>query len=83
MNIYPAEIEAILKQDARVKEALAYGFCNQLGTQIGVKIVGTFDSIEDVKRLCVKALPSFQVPSVIELLDELPKNGSGKIIRRA
>lgn len=83
MNIYPAEIEATLKQDARVKEAFAYGFCNQLGTQIGVKIVGTFDSIEDVKRLCVKALPSFQVPSAIELLDELPKNGSGKIIRRS
>ena len=39
-------------------------------------------SSEEVKQFCMKALPSFQVPSVIELVDELPKNGSGKIVRR-
>ena len=83
MNIYPAEIEAALKNDTRVKEVLVYGYGNIFGTQIGLKIVGDFDSVEEVKRLCVKVLPSFQVPSIIELLDELPKNGAGKIIRRA
>lgn len=82
MNVYPAEIEGVLKQDPRVKEVLVYGFCNSFGTQIGMKLVGEFSSTEEVKQLCMKALPSFQVPSVIELVDELPKNGSGKIIRR-
>jgi long-chain acyl-CoA synthetase len=47
-----------------------------------MKLVGEFASTEDVKQLCMKVVPSFQVPSVIELVDELPKNGSGKIIRR-
>jgi len=82
MNIYPAEIETALKQDERVKEVLVYGFHNPLGTQIGLKIVGDFSSVEDVKSLCAKKLPSFQVPSYIEILEELPKNSSGKIIRR-
>lgn len=82
MNVYPAEIEGVLKQDPRVKEVLVYGFHNSFGTQIGMKLVGDFSSTEEVKQLCMKALPSFQVPSVIELVDELPKNGSGKIIRR-
>ena len=82
MNIYPAEIEGVIKQDPRVKEVLAYGFHNSFRTQIGMKLVGEFSSAEEVKQLCMKALPSFQVPSVIELVDELPKNGSGKIIRR-
>lgn len=82
MNIYPAEIEEMLKQDARVKEVLVYGYRNDLGTQIGMKIVGDFSSAEGVKQLCMNVLPSFQVPSTIELVDELPKNGSGKIIRR-
>ena len=82
MNIYPAEIEGVIKQDPRVKEVLAYGFHNSFGTQIGMKLVGEFSSAEEVKQLCMKVLPSFQVPSVIELVDELPKNGSGKIIRR-
>ena len=82
MNIYPAEIEAELKKDPRVKEVLIYGINNQFGTQIGLKMVGDFKSVEDIKQLCVSSLPSFQVPSIIELTDELPKNGSGKIIRR-
>lgn len=83
MNVYPAEIEGIIKQDARVKEVLVYGFRNSLGTQIGMKLVGDFSSAEEIKQLCVQVLPSFQVPSAIELVDELSKNGSGKIIRRS
>ena len=82
MNIYPTEIEARLKKDPRVKEALVYGFDNQFGTQIGLKIVGDFESIHEVKKLCASALPSFQIPVDIEILDELPKNASGKVIRR-
>ena len=82
MNIYPAEIEGAIKQDPRVKEVLVYGFHNSFGTQIGMKLVGEFSSPEEVKQLCMQVLPSFQVPSIIELVDELPKNGSGKIIRR-
>lgn len=83
MNIYPAEIEGVLKQDPRVKEVLAYGFNNSLGTQIGIKLVGDFSSVNDAKQLCLRLLPPFQIPTKIDLVDELAKNGSGKIIRRA
>ena len=82
MNVYPAEIEGVLKQDPRVKEVLVYGYRDSIGTQIGTKLVGDFSSTEEVKQICMKLLPSFQVPATIELMDELPKNGSGKIIRR-
>lgn len=82
MNVYPAEIEGVIKQDPRVREVLVYGFQNSFGTQIGMKLVGEFSSTAEVKQLCLKILPSFQVPSIIELVGELPKNGSGKIIRR-
>lgn len=82
MNIYPAEIEETIKQDVRVKEVLVYAYHNNIGVQIGMRIVGDFSSSEEVKQLCMTALPSFQIPSSIELVDELPKNGSGKIVRR-
>ena len=82
MNIYPAEIEGTLKQDPRVREVLAYGVHNQLGMQIGLKISGDFSSVNEVKLLCAKLLSSYQNPTYIELLNELPKNGSGKIIRQ-
>lgn len=82
MNIYPAEVEAELKKDRRVKDVLVYGFENRFGTQIGLKIAGEFASVDDVKQFCIGVLPAFQVPSSIDLVDELPKNSSGKVIRR-
>lgn len=81
MNIYPAEVEYELKRDSRVKEVLVYGFDTISGKQIGMKIVGDFLSVDEVRKLCIEHLPLFQIPQVIELVDELPKNGSGKIIR--
>lgn len=83
MNIYPAEIENTLKRDGRVREALVYKVeTTHMGTQIGLKIVGDFRSIDEVKQLCGKLLPKYQMPMVMEILDELPKNGSGKVIRK-
>ena len=81
MNVYPAEIENVLKQDMRVKEVLVYGYRDGVGTQIGMKLAGNFSSVEEIKQLCIKILPAFQNPTRIELVDELPKNGSGKVIR--
>lgn len=83
MNIYPQEIESALKMDSRVRDVLAYKTENaKTGVQIGLKISGDFTDTDEVKALCNDLLPSFQIPTVIELLDELPKNGSGKIVRR-
>lgn len=82
MNIYPQEIESELKKDTRTKEALAYGYREKDSTQIGLKISGDFVSIEKVRELCKAVLSPYQMPARIELLDELPKSGSGKVIRK-
>lgn len=83
MNIYPQEIEAALRRDARVREVMAYGYKTPGGqTQIGLQIAGAFSSVDEVRQLCGKLLPAYQVPLTVELLPELAKNGSGKIRRR-
>ena len=82
MNIYPAEIEAALKADPRVKEVLAYGIESKHGMHIVLKIAGDFNSVSEVKKLCSECLPYFQIPNYIEITPEISKNGSGKIIRR-
>ena len=83
MNIYPQEIEATLKQDSRVDDVLAYGCTTpQLGIQIGLKIVGRFSNTDEVKALCSKLLPKFQMPTKIEIVNEIQKNGSGKKVRK-
>ena len=82
MNIYPVEIESVMKLDIRTKDVLVYGIKTRYGTQIGMTISGDYKSIEEVKRACMDYLPPFQVPAFISIVEELPKNGTGKIIRR-
>ena len=83
MNIYPQEIECALNSDPRVRELYVRGYRDdKLGTMIELNIAGDFSGICEVKQLCRKLLPAYQMPTRINLMDELPKNGSGKIIRR-
>ncbi len=83
MNIYPQEVEEALKADSRVREVCVWGDTDrETGTQIVLNIAGDFADISAVKELCRVYLPAYQMPTKIHLMDELPKNGSGKIIRR-
>ena len=83
MNIYPQEIESALKLDYRVKDVFVRGYTDdKLGVQIELNITGDFSDVSEVKDLCCINLSAYQVPTRINLLDEIPKNGSGKIIRR-
>ena len=81
MNIYPQEIENALIQDSRVQDVLAYGTKDTDVTKIGIKIRGNFNNTKEVKEMCIKLLPTYQIPNLIEIVDEIPKNGSGKKIR--
>ena len=83
MNIYPQEIEAEMKKDPRTTDVLVYNAGNEKqGAQIGMDICGAFKDKRDVHELCMKLLPPYQIPTTINLLESLEKNGSGKIIRR-
>ena len=83
MNIYPQEIENTLKQDEQIRDILAYGEKNEaVSEKIHIKVV-TALSKSDVFEMCRKHLSSYQWPDVIEIVDEIPKNASGKVIRNA
>lgn len=82
MNIYPQEIENTLLSDERTHEVLAYAIPDAMsGQKIGIKIVGNYRSKNEVLQLCRELLPPYAVPSVIEIVDELVKSASGKVIR--
>ena len=83
MNIYPAEIENTLSTDGRVREIQVYGYNKNSTQEIGMKISGDFCSVDEVMKMCKQYLPSYQVPSKIELVSELEKNAGGKRKRSA
>ena len=83
MNIYPQEVEGALRTDPRVHEVYVHGELDEkYGTQIVLNISGEFSDLLEVKELCKKWLPAYQMPTKFNLLPEIPKNGSGKIMRR-
>ena len=82
MNIYPQEIENALKADDRVFDVLVFAENDKdVGTKITMNITGNFSDVEEIRLLCKSVLPSYAVPSKINLLSELKRNGSGKLIR--
>ena len=83
MNIYPQEIENALKQDERISDVLAFGVKNDtVSEKIHIKVVTTL-SKSDVFEVCKNCLAAYELPDVINIVDEIPKNASGKVIRNA
>lgn len=81
MNIFPREIEDALKADPRVRDVFAYGYGGTFGVQIGLDIAGDFGDVSEVRELCRRRLPAYQMPAEIVLADGLAKSCSGKILR--
>ena len=83
MNIYPQEIENALLQVPAIREVLVYGQPDPLsGQRICLDVAGEHLTRERVLDICRQVLPSYEVPAKITLVDALPRNGSGKIIRK-
>lgn len=84
-NVYPNEIEDVLMQHAKVREAAAIGVPSDLsGEAVKVCIVKKDPSLtkEEVLDHCRRQLTGYKVPKIIEFRDELPKTNVGKILRR-
>lgn len=81
MNIYPQEIENALKENENISDVLAYGVKNDtVSEKIHIKVVSSLSKAE-IYNICKQKLLSYELPDVIEIVDEIPKNASGKVIR--
>lgn len=82
MNIYPAEIENALSSDQRIGDIQAYGYEKNGTQEIGLIVSGEFSSVEEVMTLCRASLPSYQLPSKIELVEKTEILTGGKRRRK-
>ena len=84
-NVYPNEIEDVLMQHPKVREAAAIGVPSDLsGEAVKVCVVKKDASLskEELLDHCRRQLTGYKVPKIIEFRDELPKSNVGKILRR-
>ncbi len=82
MNIYPAEIENVLSADNRIRDVQVYGYKKNDTQEIGMTVSGDFSSPDEIMTLCKQCLPGYQIPSKIELVDEIEKSVGGKRKRK-
>ncbi|MFN8224275.1 MAG: AMP-binding protein [Gaiellales bacterium] len=82
-NISPHEVEAALSAHPAVGEAVAYGIPDpKYGQLVGAAIVATAETSEaDVVAHCAERLAAFKVPSVIHIVEAIPKTPTGKVQR--
>ena len=85
VNVYPAEIEAVLTRLPAVREAAAVGEASaQYGETVTAFIVtDAVLSTTAVNEHCQKHLAPYKVPSRYIMVDELPKTGLGKLDKAA
>jgi len=81
-NIYPVEIEETLDDMDGVEDVAVMGVPDdEYGEVLGAFVVGTVRA-EDVKKYCKDQLASYKVPKRVEILDELPRTSTGKVLKR-
>lgn len=84
-NVYPAEIEQVLRQLKGVKEVAVIGIPDARWGEVGKAFVvrESSDLNEDaVLNHCAKNLAKYKIPKKIVFLDSLPKGDSGKILKK-
>jgi acyl-CoA synthetase (AMP-forming)/AMP-acid ligase II len=83
-NISPLEVEAVLLQHPAVKEAVAYGIPDaKYGQLVGAAVVAAGElSAADVVAHCKERLAAFKIPSVVHLVEKIPRTPTGKVQRQ-
>ena len=85
-NVFPREIEEVLNQHESVKDSAVIGVSDPSRGEVALAFVemkegATFDE-NAIKAHCRGKLASFKVPREIRVIDALPRNATGKIMRR-
>lgn len=84
-NIYPAELENVLAGCPEVQEAAVIGVESQKWGETPLAIIvaapGTSPTTESLKAFCKENLAGYKVPQLYEIVEALPRNPSGKLLK--
>jgi acyl-CoA synthetase (AMP-forming)/AMP-acid ligase II len=83
-NAYPAEIEHVLLRHPQIAQAAVIGVADDRLGEVGMAFVvpgapgltGT-----DIIRWCRDQMANYKVPRAVELVDALPVNATGKVMK--
>jgi len=85
-KVWPAEVEHYLYQIPQIKEVAVYGIPDELkGEAVCAAVVlkdGAELHPEEVIDWCKEKLAAYKTPARVDIVKELPKSATGKILKR-
>lgn len=86
LNVYPREIEEVLYQNPKIKEAAVIGIPDEHKGEVPKGFVvlkeDEYASEHEIIQYLRERLAPYKIPKYIELRESLPKNTTGKILKR-
>lgn len=84
-NVYPVEVEEVLFQMPEVLEAAVVGIPHPVYGEVPKAYVclkaGQSLTIESLMSYCSERLAKYKIPMEMEVLEALPRNASGKVLK--
>jgi long-chain acyl-CoA synthetase len=85
-KIWPREVEEVLYQHPAIREAAVIGVPDPVRGEIAKGVVALRDGVTvtsaELIAFCRQQLASYKVPAMFEVVDALPRNATGKILKR-
>ena len=87
-NVYPAEVEAVLRRHPAVGQVAVVGVPDHRMGEVGLAVVVAATGADastlgdELPAFAKEQLANFKVPRRVEVVDALPTNASGKVLKR-
>jgi acyl-CoA synthetase (AMP-forming)/AMP-acid ligase II len=85
-NVYPKEVENVLGEHPSISDLTVIGLPDpnwgEAVTAVVVLKEGEHLSLEEVKAFCRDRIAGYKIPKELKIVDDIPKNATGKVVKR-
>jgi len=85
-KVWPREVEDVLYEHPAIREAAVVGLIDAYRGETVKAFVSIKDgaevTVEEIIAFCKERLAAYKCPRIVEVIDDLPKTVTGKILRR-
>ncbi len=86
-NVYPTEVEQVLFRHPEIREVAVFGIPDPKWGEVPMAVIAARDpattlSLKEVQAFCHGKLARFKIPRQVAMVEALPRNAAGKVLKR-